>query len=142
SEEVVNGPTSCVEPIEDTRGNERALKQLAELAPPNFPLPDCTKIETVTDGYYDGYKAATLDATFIVEGYWADTSDLYKDYLENVGFGPLNKSEKAERLSARIEGKTSEYDVTIYIEQMDRDDDAELVEVRLVLYHYDEPRDE
>ncbi|QUW21049.1 hypothetical protein JSQ81_14685 [Sporosarcina sp. Marseille-Q4063] len=142
-EEVATDTNSCVEPIEDTRGNERALKQLAELAPPNFPLPNCTKMESTKDGYYEAYKAATLESYFIVEGYWADILDLYKDYLEESGFGPLKKNENAKDMSAWLEGKTPDYDATIYVTQLARnDDDQEVVRVRLVLYHYDNPRDE
>ena len=111
---MATNPNSCVEPIEDARGNERALKQLAELAPPNFPLPDCTKVDSIHEDYYAPYEAATLDSYFIVEGYWADIFDLYKGYLEESGFGPLTTSEKAEEMSARIEGKTPDYDVTIH----------------------------
>lgn len=142
SEETATEPGSCMEPIEDTRGNDRALKQLAELAPPNFPLPDCTKVESTNDGYYEPYKAATVDSHFVVEGYWADIFDLYKDYLEESGFGPLDKSERADNMSAILIGKTSDYNATIYINQEKRDDDIELVKVRLVLYHYDTPQDE
>ena len=142
SEQVAAGSTSCVEPIEDTRGNDRALKQLAELAPLNFPLPDCTKIGSVTEGYYEPYEAATLDAYFEVEGYWADIFDLYTGYLEESGFGPLSKHEKAEVMTASLKGKSSDYEVTLEFRQQARDDGIELVEVRLILYHYDTPRDE
>ncbi len=45
-------------------------------------------------------------------------------------------------MSAMLEGKTPDYDATIYINQDKRDDDIELVKVRLVLYHYDTPQDE
>ena len=106
-------------------------------------MPDCTKVDSIHEDYYAPYEAATLDSYFIVEGYWADIFDLYKGYLEESGFGPLTKSEKAEQMSARIEGKTPDYDVTIHVEQLDRDDEnIELVRVRFLLYHYDNPRDE
>lgn len=140
--DTTNGANGCIEEIEDSRGNERSLKQLAELAPPDFPLPDCTKVDSVVEDYYDGYQAVTVDSYFVVEGYWADIFDLYEEYLVKSGFEPLKKSEKAEEKSGWIEGKTPDYDVTLNFNQVNREDSEELVNVRVIIYHYDTPRDE
>ena len=139
---VATGTESCEEPNEDPRGNERAIKQLVALAPPNFPILDCMNVNAVNESYSTTYEAVIVESNFVVEGYWADIHDLYEEYLEESGFGPLEKKEEAKRMSANLRGKTPDYDATLYFDQVKRDDDVELVKVTFTLYHYDAPQEQ
>ena len=133
--EVVADTTSCDELIEDGKGNDRLVKALAKLAPPSFPLSECTLMGVTKESYSNTYKATVIESDFKVEGYWADVYDLYVEYMEETGFSPLAKSEDAKDQSARVSGKTVDYDLSLHFKQRNADDDTELVEITFVLYH-------
>ena len=142
SEATATGSASCDEFIEDPKGNDRLVKALAKLAPPNFPLADCTLMGTTREGYHSRYESVTVDADFKVKGYWADVYDEYVEYMEAAGFGPLAKREDAKDQYASLVGKTPDYDLTLTFKQRDAEDGTEFVSIGFGLYHYDTPRDE
>lgn len=137
-----SGSASCGEFIEDPKGNDRLVKALAKLAPPNFPLADCTLMGTTKEGYSTTYEAVTVSSNFKVEGYWADVYDEYVEYMEEAGFGPLDKKEDAQAKYARVSGKNADYDLDLSFTQHDAEDGTEYVKIELGLYHYDTPREE
>lgn len=139
---TVVGSASCDEFIEDPKGNDRLVKALAKLAPPNFPLADCTLMGGTKEGYSNTYEAVTVSSNFKVEGYWADVYDEYVEYMEEEGFGPLDKKEDAQAKYARVIGKNADYDLDLSFTQRDAEDGTEYVVIELGLYHYDTPREE
>ncbi|MHA6258859.1 hypothetical protein ACXYMX_02980 [Sporosarcina sp. CAU 1771] len=136
---AVDKSGTCTDFIEDMRGNERQVKALTKLTPPEFPLTDCTLINSISER--TNSSADVVESNFEVQGYWADVYDDFLAYLEQEVDGELTKSENAPDQSAQLKGYDPNYYIRLDFKQHSPEDLPEYVSIYFIIEYYHTPKE-
>lgn len=108
---------NCGAFIENPEANNDAIERFMKTMEPDYPLPDCVYMGTVTENPY-GDNADQVRAPYQVEGSWKTVFEMYENYL-NSEFGEreVEASPDFNNLSGRLYLKNDEYYYDIKISE-------------------------